>query len=110
MLPAFPMDGGRVLRAFLARRRGQLAATETAVSVGRFLALLLGIAGLFWNPMLILIAFFVWISGSQELRAMRFAHRPSWSWVPPNDGPTWSSDEPRAPGEPPVVRVWIHRD
>jgi Zn-dependent protease len=118
MLPAFPMDGGRVLRAHLARRRGMLPATETAAGVGRFMALLLGIAGLFWNPMLILIALFVWFAGSQELRAVRMAHQPRWSWMPPVD-PTWSNhdprsgswprDEPWSPGEPPAVRVWVRR-
>jgi Zn-dependent protease/CBS domain-containing protein len=75
MIPAFPMDGGRVLRAVLASRIGHTRATEVAAAVGQFVAFLLGFAGLFWNPMLIFIAVFVYLAASSEahmvaLRAM----------------------------------------
>src|SRR5204863_5355729 len=52
MVPAFPMDGGRVLRALLATRLGFVRATEIAAFVGQGFAFALGFAGLFWNPML----------------------------------------------------------
>jgi Zn-dependent protease len=71
MLPAFPMDGGRVLRALLATRMNYSQATELAARVGRGMAFLLGIAGLFWNPMLVLIAVFVWFSAGREAAFVR---------------------------------------
>lgn len=68
MIPAFPMDGGRVLRALLAMRLEYTRATQVAAVIGQGLALLLGFIGLFANPMLIFTAFFVWIGAAQESR------------------------------------------
>ena len=67
LLPAFPMDGGRVLRAVLAARRGRLEATRRAAAIGRGFAVFFGLLGLWLNPVLILIAVFVWFSASGEL-------------------------------------------
>lgn len=67
LLPALPMDGGRVLRSALALRTDRLRATRIAASVSRALAFLLAWVGLLANPMLLLIAFFVWVGGAQEV-------------------------------------------
>lgn len=67
LLPAFPMDGGRVLRSALAVRRGRLWATRRAVAVSRVFAIALGLLGLWANPLLALIAVFLWMSASGEL-------------------------------------------
>ncbi len=69
MLPAFPLDGGRVLRALLARQREYVAATETATTVGKFFAVFLGVFGLL-QPSFILvgIAVFVYVGANAEAR------------------------------------------
>ncbi|MFW5984183.1 MAG: CBS domain-containing protein [Halobacteria archaeon] len=68
MVPAFPMDGGRVLRALLARNRPYAQATQSAASVAKFLAVGMGILGLLGNPVLVLIALFVYVAASSESR------------------------------------------
>jgi Zn-dependent protease/predicted transcriptional regulator len=66
LLPAFPMDGGRVLRASLAIKLGTVRATTIAARIGRAFALRFGIVGFFTNPFLVFIAFFVWLGATGE--------------------------------------------
>ena len=71
MIPAFPMDGGRVFRALLATRLAYVRATQISANLGQAIALLFGIIGLFYNPILLFIAFFVWMGAAQETRMIR---------------------------------------
>jgi Zn-dependent protease len=81
LVPAFPMDGGRVLRAWFARKLDWVTATERAVRIGRFIALTLLILALpLWLQSersfcgLPLVVLFVWFAGGQELFAVRLRH------------------------------------
>jgi len=68
LIPAFPMDGGRILRALLAEKMTYLRSTEISANLGKFLAILMAMAGIFYNFFLILIALFIYIGAEQEYR------------------------------------------
>ncbi|MBV8176696.1 MAG: site-2 protease family protein, partial [Verrucomicrobia bacterium] len=79
LIPAFPMDGGRVLRALLAMAMPYARATQIAAWIGQGLAIIFGVIGLFGhpsNPLLIFIAIFIFI-GAQQEAAMAQAKGPS---------------------------------
>ncbi|RWM75630.1 MULTISPECIES: site-2 protease family protein [Mesorhizobium] len=66
MIPAFPMDGGRILRAALAARLSWSRATQIAATIGQGLAFVFGFVGLFYNPLLIFIGIFVYLAAAAE--------------------------------------------
>lgn len=80
VIPAFPMDGGRVLRALLATRMDHVRATQVAAAVGQGLALIFGLIGLFRDPFLLFIAFFVWIGAAHESQSVQI--KEAFSGIP----------------------------
>ncbi len=70
LIPAFPMDGGRVLRALLAYKLDRVRATRIAAGIGQATAFGLGFLGLFGNPLLLFIALFVFLAASHESYAV----------------------------------------
>ncbi len=105
LLPAFPMDGGRILRAALAQRKGRLAATRIAARCGKICALLFAIVGIWGLPglippsiMLVVIAFFIFFSARAEYRQVMMQEMsnqppPIFQWL-------WSNAR-RPPQQPP---------
>lgn len=71
LLPAFPLDGGRALRALLSMRMTRERATRIAGGLGKLLAVVLAMVGLASNPWLVLIALVVWVGARQELEITR---------------------------------------
>jgi Zn-dependent protease len=90
LLPAFPMDGGRVLRALLASWLGRLVATEFAVGLGVIMACGIFLWGVFYLNSFVpaLVAVFVFFAGQRELAAVRFRemarHATGWQSVHPS--------------------------
>jgi Zn-dependent protease len=119
LLPAFPMDGGRVLRALLAGPLGYLRATQAAVNVALVVAVLMALVGIFvtHSIALVLVAAFVYLAGQQELAAVyqREMQRREQEYVFPRQGdhewtaPPWGaySERPTAPPRRDVtVYLW----
>jgi Zn-dependent protease len=81
MIPAFPMDGGRVLRSILAMGLDYVHATNIAATIGQGIAVLMGIFALLQGwPILALVAFFIWMGAAQEARFV--ATRASVAGIP----------------------------
>jgi len=80
MLPAFPMDGGRVLRAILAMWMDYVRATQIAAQIGQAMALMFGFIGLLFSPLLAFVALFVWIGAAQEASVVQM--RAALSGIP----------------------------
>jgi len=79
LIPALPMDGGRVLRAAMVRRLGYIRATDAAVVVSRVFVVLFAIGGLVAGSLqLVLLAGLLWMMGSAERRAAYMMWRPTW--------------------------------
>ncbi|ADB57480.1 M50 family metallopeptidase [Archaeoglobus profundus] len=70
LIPAFPMDGGRVLRSLLAKKFGYVRATRISANVGKAFAIFMGVFGLFYNIWLTFIALFIYIGAVEEERAV----------------------------------------
>jgi Zn-dependent protease/predicted transcriptional regulator len=70
LLPAFPMDGGRILRAYLAERMSFIKATKLAANIGKQFAIIMAVVGVFFNFLLILIAIFVYFGAEGEYRSV----------------------------------------
>ena len=68
MIPAFPMDGGRVLRALLSFKLISSKATQVAVFIGQVLAIFLVVIGIFYNVLLLLIGFFIFVGAQAEAK------------------------------------------
>lgn len=122
LVPAFPMDGGRVFRAWAAGRYDRVRATQMATKLGRALALGFGVWGLFaGNWMLVLVAMFVWFAAGRELasveRTAAFdAHRMARAqWISPRTSPRsdWSDHRAEYRIDPrvgaPHIYVWRRR-
>ncbi|RLI92169.1 MAG: hypothetical protein DRO89_02645 [Candidatus Altiarchaeales archaeon] len=74
VIPGFPMDGGRVLRAVLALWIDHVRATKIAVRIGQLMAFFMIISGIFVNPWLILIGVFLYYAGSSEFQLVKIKH------------------------------------
>ena len=74
LIPAFPMDGGRILRAFLSLFMDYVKATEKAVLIGKIFAVLMGILGLFTDLWLLLIAFYIYGNANREEQLVKMRY------------------------------------
>ncbi len=72
LIPAFPMDGGRLFRSALSMRLSRLKATRIAKDIGQIFAVFFIIAGLFFNPFLVVIGFFILLGAKGEYEMIKY--------------------------------------
>ncbi|TVR40174.1 MAG: site-2 protease family protein [Bacteroidia bacterium] len=72
LIPAFPMDGGRLFRSLLSIRMSRLKATRIAKDIGQIFAILFIITGLFFNPFLVIIGFFILLGAKGEYEMIKY--------------------------------------
>jgi Zn-dependent protease len=97
LIPALPMDGGRILRAYLARKMGFYRATSVAARLARYLALAIAVIGAFYSGWLLVLAFFMMFMASAEevaARSRQFMGDPGYQDVAPQQGIPWNSSAP----------------
>jgi Zn-dependent protease len=96
LIPAFPSDGGRILRAWLARRAGLLAATDMAIKVGRVACVGLAVLGVYWGQyQLAILAAVLWMMGTAERVAVRLRGQDPWRTGPSS----WRTTPAQEPAE-----------
>lgn len=112
LIPSFPMDGGRIYRAWMTPRLGRLEATRRAAKLGRILAVVFAVAGLLrLNPFWVAIAVFIYFAAGAEYRAVRAQevyHRRGFdSIIPPNS--SWAhQDDEIVVSQPPYRRGKVY--
>ena len=107
LLPSFPMDGGRIFRAFMTPRMGRLKATELAAKIGRIMAVAFGVIGLFnGNFFLILIAIFIYQSAGAEYRAVCAQHMSQEWFTMEQQADVHVSPPPYARSAKPFWKEW----
>ena len=108
LLPSFPMDGGRIFRAFMTPRLGRLKATALAARIGRIMAVAFGIFGLFHgNFILVLIAIFIYQAAGAEYRAVYMQQMSQdWFTAGQSDADVEASPPPYARKAPPLWKEW----
>jgi len=111
LLPSFPMDGGRIFRAFMTPRIGRLKATELAARIGRILAVAGGVFGLFHgNWILVLVAIFIYQAAGAEYRAVYMQQMSQdWFTAGQQDADVEVSPPPYARKAPPVWKKWKNK-
>ncbi|MDD4869077.1 MAG: site-2 protease family protein [Kiritimatiellae bacterium] len=117
LLPAFPMDGGRILRAMLTPKLGRLKATFYAARLGKIMAILFGLLGLFSRPVnfiLIVIAVFIYTAAGNEYRMVQMQEAAKTygfgggGWPP--FGTFWSSNVPDEPEDKVIISPPPYKD
>jgi stage IV sporulation protein FB len=125
LIPSFPMDGGRIFRAFMTPRVGRLRATYLAAKTGRFMAVAFGLLAVFvirpFSASLLLIAVFIYYAAGAEYRGIVMQERLKQGGlfgVPSNPETAGDSDHEfsvgpapyartKKPGEPNMFRRWF---